>query len=224
MGSAIAAWLINGGQWRAAMGAFAATWICIGTLLFVVKRWRDFPGRRYPAELAGMSFAHMGVGIFFAGVILSQALSTERDVLLSPGSTAHVDTFDFRFDGVELAKGPNWQGTQGRISVLNVEHQVIAVLFPQKRIYLRGQAQTESAIDPGLFRDLYVALGEPADKTNITGPWSLRLYEKPFVRWIWFGGLLMMLGGFTAAMDRRLRLALAGPPSTATTPSLEGAP
>ena len=55
------------------------------------------------------------------------------------------------------------------------------------------------------FRDLYVALGEPMDAKQPEGAWALRLYDKPFVRWIWAGGLLMMLGGFFAAADRRFR-------------------
>jgi len=76
-------------------------------------------------------------------------------------------------------------------------------LNPQKRQYSRGtQVQTESAIDPGLFRDVYVALGEPI---GTDGAWAVRIYIKPFVRWIWLGALFMMLGGFIAAADRRFR-------------------
>jgi cytochrome c-type biogenesis protein CcmF len=79
-------------------------------------------------------------------------------------------------------------------------------MHPQKRTYLRGQVQTESAVDAGIFRDLYVALGEPMDANDIEGAWSLRLYYKPFIRWIWGGGLLMMLGGFVCASDKRFRI------------------
>ncbi len=53
-----------------------------------------------------------------------------------------------------------------------------------------------------MFRDIYVALGEPVGDD---GAWSIRVYVKPFVRWIWLGALLMMLGGFIAAADRRFR-------------------
>jgi cytochrome c-type biogenesis protein CcmF len=38
------------------------------------------------------------------------------------------------------------------------------------------------------------------------GAWSLRLYYKPLIRWIWLGGLLIMLGALLAAFDRRYRL------------------
>jgi len=63
---------------------------------------------------------------------------------------------------------------------------------------------TEAAISPGFFQDLYVAMGEPLD----SGAWSIRIYYKPYVRWIWMGTILMALGGALAVGDRRYRLAV----------------
>ena len=65
-----------------------------------------------------------------------------------------------------------------------------------------GNVLTEAAIDGSLTRDLYVALGEPIDQR---GAWALRLYVKPFIRWIWLGALLMAIGGFTVTLDKRFR-------------------
>ena len=62
---------------------------------------------------------------------------------------------------------------------------------------------TEAAISPGLLRDLYVSLGEPLEG----GAWSVRLYHKPFIDWIWGGCFVMALGGVLAVSDRRYRLA-----------------
>jgi cytochrome c-type biogenesis protein CcmF len=202
---AVAAFLFTDGKLKATAGVAAAIWVGVGTLLYVIKRWREMPaGRRYPAEMAGMLLAHFGVAVFFAGVLLSESLSVERDVRLAPGQSEHIGAYDFRFDGVQESSGPNWQGDQGTVTVLD-GGRTVAVMHPQKRTYVRGQVQTESAIDPGVTRDLYVALGEPMDKASPEGPWALRLYQKPFIRWIWFGGLMMMLGGFVAAGDRRFR-------------------
>ena len=202
---AIVAAFAASGDAKAIAGTAAAVWCCFGTLLYVIKRWREMPaGRRYPAEMAGMLLAHFGVGVFLAGVLLTNALSVERDVRVAPGETQGIGGYDFRFDGVQHTQGPNWQGDQGTITVLRNGSEV-AVMHPQKRTYVRGQVQTESSIDPGLFRDLYVALGEPMDARHPEGAWALRLYDKPFVRWIWAGGLFMMLGGFFAAADRRFR-------------------
>ena len=101
--------------------------------------------------------------------------------------------------------GFNYESDRGTVTV-SANGREIAVLHPEKRAYASGgQVMTEAAIAPGLFLDLYVALGEPLGAEN----WSLRIYYKPFVRWIWLGALLMMFGGFIAAADRRFRRELA---------------
>jgi cytochrome c-type biogenesis protein CcmF len=218
---AVAAGFAADGKLKAIAGVAAAVWVCVGTLLYVIKRWRDMPrGRRYPAEMAGMLLAHFGVGIFVAGVMLSEALSVERDVRLAPGQTEHIGSYDFRFEGVQETQGPNWRADQGVVTVLR-DGQVVTIMHPQKRTYSRGQVQTESAIDAGITRDLYVALGEPMDPANVEGAWALRLYQKPFIRWIWLGGLFMMLGGFVAAGERRFRVKRAASTATAVTPAVE---
>jgi cytochrome c-type biogenesis protein CcmF len=61
---------------------------------------------------------------------------------------------------------------------------------------------TEAAIDPSLYRDIYVALGEPLEGNS----WSLRIYYKPLVRCIWLGGILITIGALLAAFDRRYRM------------------
>ncbi|HEY0197991.1 MAG TPA: heme lyase CcmF/NrfE family subunit [Rhodanobacter sp.] len=201
----ITAFLVDG-QLKAVAGVAAAVWVAVGVLLYVVKRWREMPrGRRYPAEMAGMLFAHAGMAVFLIGVLLSESLSVTRDVRMAPGDVQHIGGYDFRFDGVTETQGPNWRADQGTVTVMQ-GGKLVAVMHPQKRIYTREQVQTESAIDPGITRDLYVALGEPMDAQNIEGAWAVRLYHKPFIRWLWAGGLLMMLGGFIAAGDRRFRI------------------
>jgi cytochrome c-type biogenesis protein CcmF len=202
---AIVAAVFVQGQLRAIAGVAGAVWVGAGTLAYVVKRWREMPrGRRYPAEMGGMLIAHAGVAIFVIGVMLSEALSVERDVRLAPGQSESIGGYDFRFDGVEETEGPNWRADEGIVTILR-DGTTMATMHPQKRTYSRGQVQTESAIDAGLFRDIYVALGEPMDANNVEGAWALRLYHKPFVRWIWLGGLFMMAGGFLAACERRFR-------------------
>lgn len=204
------------GQAKAIAGMGVAAWVAAGTALYVVKRWRDMPrGRRFPAEMAGMLIAHAGVAVFVAGVLVSESLSVERDVRLSPGQSAQIAGYSFRFDGVQLVDGPNWKAEQGSVQVSR-NGQVVAQLHPQKRLYSSERIQTESAIDPGITRDLYVALGEPLDDEHIENDWTLRLYYKPFIRWIWAGGLLMMLGGFVSACARRFRAPVTAHPLAAS--------
>ncbi|MGN6521151.1 MAG: heme lyase CcmF/NrfE family subunit [Dokdonella sp.] len=202
----LAAWLRGGdfSAWgRAYWGVAASVWVGLGIVLYALHRWRSAPrGRRYTPEMLGMICAHFGVALFLAGVLVVEATSVEKDVRLAPDQSVTVGALAFRFDGVKDAQGPNFRAQQGTISVLK-GGKVVATLHPQKRIYARNQQpQTESAIDPGVFRDLYVALGEPVGDD---GAWAVRVYVKPFVRWIWLGALFMMLGGLIAAADRRFR-------------------
>ena len=188
--------------WRAMLGGLGAVYALTGVIAYAVRRWREAPrGHRYPAEMLGMLIAHLGVAIFVAGVLLTTSMSIEHDVRLAPGQTETIGAFGFRFKGTNHVRGPNWTAEQGTVEVLE-NGSPLTVLHPQKRTYDGGQIQTESSIDAGLMRDLYVALGEPLDH----GAWALRIYVKPFVRWMWGGGVLMMIGGFVAASDRRFRL------------------
>jgi len=215
----VAAFFVQG-QLKAVAGVAAAVWIAAGVLLYALKRWRELPrGRRYPAEMAGMLLAHLGVAVFVIGVLLSESLSVTHDVRLAPGQGEAIAGYVYRFDGVHRTTGPNWHADQGVVTVLR-DGRTVTVMHPQKRTYARDQVQTESAVDAGLFRDLYVALGEPMDANHIEGAWALRLYYKPFIRWIWGGGVLMMLGGFICAGDRRFRIKRIAAEAAATSAAL----
>ncbi|TLY51934.1 MAG: heme lyase CcmF/NrfE family subunit [Gammaproteobacteria bacterium] len=189
---------------RGLAGVAASLWVGIGIALYAVKRWREAaPGRRYTPEMLGMIAAHFGVALFLAGVLITEAASVESDLRFTPGETKTIGGLQFQFRGVARAQGPNYVADEGTLEVRSGS-MLITTLHPQKRAYAGGgQVQSKSDIDPGLFRDLYVALGESLDEK--TGAWSIRVYVKPFVRWIWLGGLMMMLGGFVAAADRRFR-------------------
>jgi cytochrome c-type biogenesis protein CcmF len=79
----------------------------------------------------------------------------------------------------------------------------LSILHPEKRFYpVQGATMTEADIDPGVFKDLYVSLGEPLEN----GAWSVRIYIKPFVQWIWAGCIIMALGGLLALLDKRYRI------------------
>jgi cytochrome c-type biogenesis protein CcmF len=223
--ASLAAWLIADHlPWKGVAGIAGALWVGLGILAYAIMRWRNAPsGRRYTPEMLGMILAHFGFAVFLCGVLVTEGTSIEKDVKLGKSETATLGAYTFRFDGVEHTNGPNFKADQGTITVTRND-AVIAVMHPQKRQYSKSsQVQTESDIDPGLTRDLYVALGEPLGDD---GAWSVRVYLKPFVRWIWLGAILMMFGGFVAASDRRFRVIAADPrrtePSPAGTPAVIG--
>ncbi len=195
--AALLALAVSGVPLVAAAGILGGAWVVAGTLAFVLARLRD--RRAFTREMIGMVIAHVGVGLFVIGVLVTESTSIERDVALSPGESIEVAGYQFRFDGSAHRDGPNFGGEYGTVTVLRGDRE-LTVLRPEKRSYRGGQVMTEAAIDPGLFRDLYVALGEPVDEA---GGWALRVYHKPFIRWIWLGSLLMMLGGLWAAADAR---------------------
>jgi cytochrome c-type biogenesis protein CcmF len=153
------------------------------------------------AGYLGMCLAHAGIAVTVVGITLTTTYSDERDVRLAPGESVALAAFDFRFDGVKPIRGPNYVADEGTVTVLR-DGEAVEVLHPQKRRYLaRQMVMTEAAIDPGLFRDIYIALGEPLGDDA----WAVRVHYKPFVRWVWLGGVLMMIGGVIAAGDRRYR-------------------
>ena len=149
-----------------------------------------------------MHCAYLGVAVFIIGVTLVNGYETEKDVRMDIGSKVTVGGYTFQFNGVSNVVGPNYKAVRGDIDVIQ-DDKVIRALHPEKRTYnASGMAMTEAAIDTGLFRDLYVALGEPL----ANNAWVVRAYHKPFVDWIWLGCLLMAIGGVLSVTDRRYRL------------------
>ena len=149
----------------------------------------------------GMILAHLGVAMTVWGIAFSQNFSVERDVRMAVGDTVQIADYDFKFTGVSDANGPNYMGGKAQIDI-SKDGKPEATLFAEKRFYtVSKMPMTEAAINWGFTRDLYVALGEKIDDNS----WALRLYYKPFIRWIWIGGLFMALGGLLCMFDRRYR-------------------
>ena len=164
-----------------------------GTLKEGIKRL----GISYWAMVLG----HVGLAFVIAGVTLTSAYSVERDVSMKQGDIVTLNQYEYRFDGVKSIRGPNYSGHAGVVSVFNND-KLVTELHAEKRKYDIGmQFMTEAAIDAGFTRDLYLALGEQLSK----GAWSLRIYHKPFVRWMWIGGVLISLAGFMILFDKRYR-------------------
>ena len=149
----------------------------------------------------GMILAHLGVAMTVWGIAFSQNYSIERDVRMNVGDTVQIAGYDFTFKGISDANGPNYVGGKAQIDISrDGKHET--TLYAEKRLYtVSKMPMTEAAIDWGFSRDLYAALGEKLDNNA----WALRLYYKPFIRWIWLGGLFMALGGVLCMFDRRYR-------------------
>jgi cytochrome c-type biogenesis protein CcmF len=200
------------GKWTPfiAFGMLLAAWVVATQIVTLRSKIRNTAGNTLPARLSrvsrsyyGMALAHLGIAVFIFGVTLVKGYETERDVRMEVGDTVTIGGYGFRFDGVTEISGSNYQGMRGRIAVSR-DGMPYSIMHPEKRVYTVSRtAMTEADIDTGLFRDLYVSLGEPVGGTA----WTVRIYHKPFIDWIWGGAALMALGGLLAASDRRYRLA-----------------
>ena len=196
----VAAWfLAPQGKLKTSIGIAAAVWVAAGTLHVLWQRLRG--GGRPNAETTGMLLAHFGIAVFVVGALLVESLSVQHEVALAPGQTMQVGAYELRFESVEASEGPNYHSDRGHVRVFRDDRE-IALLHPEKRKYASGgMPMTEAGIHPALGGDVYVALGESLGNDA----WAVRVQVKPFVRWIWLGALLMALGGFVTAIDRRFR-------------------
>jgi cytochrome c-type biogenesis protein CcmF len=205
--------IFEDGGFYMAFGLSMSAWLVVSHLINLGERLRNKGG--FQALLAdirgqqsrsyyGMWTAHIGIAVFIVGVTMVSIHGSETDVRMSPGDVHEDSGYRFQFNGVQTVQGPNYIAQQGAFIVYKGDRK-ITELYPEKRSYFSGgMPMTEAAINAGFLRDLYVSLGEPV---GTQGDWALRVYYKPYVRWIWLGAILMGLGGILAMTDRRYRMA-----------------
>ena len=179
-------------EFGALVAVAAGLWIAIVLGADMRHRFRALT-RAY----LGMALAHLGFAVSLVGIGVTSAFSQELDVKLAVGESADLNGVTYRFAELREVQGPNYVADMG---VFVTDTGV--VLRAEKRRYAAGgQVMTEAGIAPGFTRDLYVALGEPLPD----GAWGVRINDKPLVRWVWLGALLMAAGGVLAVLDPRYR-------------------
>ena len=196
-------------SWLTSFGLLLAAWI-ITTGAFGLWQRLKHDGtdtgllqrlRKSSSSFYGMQLAHAGVAVFIVGVTLVNGYQSEADVKMSTRDYTTLAGHEFRFGGTQEIRGPNYVAARGTIEVRR-DGQPVATLHPEKRVYTaQNMPMTEAAINRGITRDLYVAMGEELSP----GTWIVRIWYKPFVNWIWIGCVIMALGGLLAASDRRYR-------------------
>jgi cytochrome c-type biogenesis protein CcmF len=177
-----------------AIGLFI--WVVNHVMVLFFKRLRA--KSKVSMSFVGMIIAHLGIAVFVLGATVTTQLGIEKDIKMNIGETQTIAGYDFVFNGVSPHSKDNYSGFIGDISVFR-DNKKVTQLSPEKRLYQTGMPMTEASIDPSITRDLYVALGEALDG----GAWSVRIYYKPLVLWIWLGGLMIAFGALIAAIDRR---------------------
>ncbi|GGD72684.1 heme lyase CcmF/NrfE family subunit [Lacimicrobium alkaliphilum] len=209
-------------SYMATLGLVLSIWILVATVQEVRQRIAGsgemFAGiKQLTPSHWGMVLGHLGFAVMIIGIAMVTSYSQERDVRMAPGDSIELAGYTFQLQGVEPLRGPNYTG---HVAIMDIyaNGKKLNHLEAEKRFYtVQRSVMTEAAIDVGLTRDLYVALGEQLNN----GAWALRVYVKPFIRWIWAGALLMAIGGCLSLSDKRYRMAkLAHKASTSEKPQM----
>jgi cytochrome c-type biogenesis protein CcmF len=185
----------------AAAGCFAlAVWLIASSATDLRLRAKS---RSLSASTWASALAHAGLGITLLGIAGTTLWRSEAQDVLARGGSLPVAGYTLRLDNVVLVQGKNYRAARGLVSVLSDGH-TIAMMMPETRFFpAEGQAVSETAIRTTGISDLYVALGDERD-----GKWMLRAYVNPLAPFIWFGGAIMAIGGFSSLRGRLRRRAV----------------
>lgn len=203
----------SGFDFRVFIGISVSLWVISTVITEFIGKFRNAQSfsiklKQLPFSYYGMMLAHIGVAVTAIGITLVSTYSEERDIRMAKGDSVELAGYQFIFQGTHVVKGPNYVADQATIELLESGNFVVT-LHPEKRRYnVKRNMMTEADIDAGLFRDLYVALGEPLNNGEA---WAVRVHYKPYVRWLWLGGILMALGGLLTVADKRYRQSKAEP-------------
>ncbi len=204
--------VVERGPWLAPLGIALGLWVAVGAIWDLAMRARigEVPWTVAWARLAGLpratfgaALGHLGVGVMTIGIIATTAYREEHVQVMRPGDTVSAGGYAIVFKGAETGSGPNYNLVAGNFSVLSGTDEITTVR-PEKRLYTAPRQSTSEA---GIFAswrgDLYAVLG---DRQNDATAYTVRVYFNPFVRWIWYGCLIMGIGGLLSLSDRRLRV------------------
>ncbi|HSG63913.1 MAG TPA: cytochrome c-type biogenesis CcmF C-terminal domain-containing protein, partial [Gammaproteobacteria bacterium] len=191
------------------VAALIGFWVCFAALIDPLRR--AVAERRWPRLVAsqwGMITAHFGLGLFIIGATFTSAYNLESEYAVSPGDTWDVGDYELTFVGTRNVTGPNFEAIEGEFT-LRKDGDFVATMRPQERVYrVQREPMTEAAIDGRVQRDVFIALGTLIGRSPET--WSVRVRIKPLIRLIWYGALVMALGGILAVCDRRYRQPVRG--------------
>ena len=192
VGIALGVWLV--------FGSGLDLWMRTGRNGIVARMGRMF---RLPRADWGKALAHGGFGITIIGIACLTAWAEEDIRVAQVNEPFTVGDYEITLLSVKREQGPNYITTKGEMSVTR-DGKLVTTLTPEKRVYpVQAMPTTEAAIDNGLWRDIYLVIGDAQDN----GGWAVRTYIKPFASWIWMGCFFMALGGLVSLTDRRYRVA-----------------
>jgi cytochrome c-type biogenesis protein CcmF len=201
----------SGGVTFAPLAIGLAVFVIAGALSDMIERAGLFRvplgtamrrARGLPRSNWGTMFAHAGIGVALIGITCETTWNSEYIRSMAVGDVAGVAGYELRLDGLNQRQGPNYREMVAQFSV-RLDGKLLDTMTPSKRNFTtRGATTTEAALLTRGASQLYISLGDVAGD----GPLAVRIYHKPLVLLIWFGPVLMALGGLLSLSDRRLRV------------------
>ena len=139
-----------------------------------------------------MMLGHIGLGLMILGITVTRSYGITIDDSMSIEQSSSVGDYEFKLTEIGRRNGPNYLAQYASIEI-SKDGEYIETVYPEKRVYdSSSMGMTEAGIEANLFRDLFIAVGEDIGG----GSWSMHLQYKPLLRLIWYGPIVMMLGGF----------------------------
>jgi cytochrome c-type biogenesis protein CcmF len=209
----------------AALGLAGGTWVVLAAIWDLAQRLRLFRAPLQesfarltvlPRAAVGAALGHIGFGVTVLG-IAGMTLAVQEVIVLMPGQSTTLGGYTWTLDDIRNAPGPNFSQRVADLTLSKNGHELLQ-MHPSRRFFTAQKTVTnDAAIHTNGFQDLYAVFAdEPAG-----GGAELRLNRHPLAPEIWFGGLIMALGGGLSLSDRRLRV---GAPSRVKTGKTQGAP
>ena len=202
-----------------AAGLGLGAWLICGVLAELLERTRAFRApaaetwrrlRGLPRGAWGMTFAHLGLGVFVLGAVFETSWKQETAEALPLGGSLNIGAYHVSLDSVDSVQGPNYAAERAHLTVTRQGAPVCAPQPERRRYDAGGQTTSEVGLCYRGVSHIYLVLGERReDQTSGGGPqplWLLRAYWNPWASLIFLGPVLMALGGLTSLSDRRLRL------------------
>ncbi len=200
------------------IGLLVGFWLILGSLKTLAERiafqpsklsesWRRFIG--LPLATHGMVLAHIGLGVFVLGAVVESHARISTQAVMAVGDSARLGHYELSFTGTYQAAGPNYDAQGGVFSIADTSGHRLCEARPQRRFYpASNEVQSKVWLCFQPLDDLYVVMAQPQEKAG-QAAWQVRFFYNPWVRLIFFGPLLMALGGVLSLSDRRLRLGVA---------------
>ncbi len=210
LGTIVVLAFVGVSQALALLGVWVGLWLMVGAFAELAARiklaqaplsesWRRLVG--LPRSTFSTALAHSGVGIMVLGIVSASVWSGEDIRSMTVGETATIAGYEITLDGFRSGRGPNYEEASAQLTVRR-DGRVIAVMSPSKRFYpARDTQTTEAAIETRGFSQIYLSLGDIAE-----GGTTVRIFWRPWVTLMWWGAVVMSIGGALSLTDRRLRV------------------